>query len=190
MTDGNEAAAKVIAAFNHLGIEYLLAGSYSSNYYGIPRSTRDADFVAVFSSDISAVAEYLGPEFELDPQSTFESVTGTLREIIQVPSIKFKIEIFHLSDDPHDQSRFERKREVCDEMLGCNAFIPSPEDVILMKLRWATSAQRNKDIDDIANVLAVLGDEALDWDYIHRWTAEHGTREKLDEIRASIPPLD
>ena len=27
------------------GIAYLLAGSFSSNYYGIPRSTKDADFV-------------------------------------------------------------------------------------------------------------------------------------------------
>lgn len=48
----------------------------------------------------------------------------------------------------------------------------------------------NKDAEDIANVLAVQGDDAFDWNYIHRWTAEHGTREKLDEIRASIPPLD
>ena len=40
------------------------------------------------------------------------------------------------------------------------------------------------------DVIAVQGDEVLDWDYIHRWTAEHGTRELLDEIRASIPPLD
>lgn len=47
-----------------------------------------------------------------------------------------------------------------------------------------------KDADDLRDVIAVQGDEALDWDYIHRWTAEHGTRELLDEIRASIPPLD
>jgi len=46
------------------------------------------------------------------------------------------------------------------------------------------------DEDDVRDVIAVQGDGALDWAYIHRWTAEHGTRELLDEIRASIPPLD
>ena len=32
--------------------------------------------------------------------------------------------------------------------------------------------------------------EALDWDYIHHWCHLHGTRALLDEIRASIPPID
>jgi hypothetical protein len=36
----------------------------------------------------------------------------------------------------------------------------------------------------------VQGDEALDWIYIHQWTEKHGTRALLDELRASIPPLD
>ena len=40
------------------------------------------------------------------------------------------------------------------------------------------------------DILAVQGDDALDWEYIHRWTAKHKTRELPDEIRASIPPID
>ncbi len=39
MNSGNQAIACVIAAFEKLGIDYLLAGSLSSNLYGIPRST-------------------------------------------------------------------------------------------------------------------------------------------------------
>ena len=114
MKNGNEAAARVIEALDELGIEYLLAGSFSSNYYGIPRSTRDADFVVVLSTGITALAQKLGKEFELDPQASFKSVTGTFRDIFQVPSIPFKIELFHLSKDPHDCMRFERRREVFD----------------------------------------------------------------------------
>jgi hypothetical protein len=38
-------------------------------------------------------------------------------------------------------------------------------------------------------VMAVQGED-LDWNYIHHWTAIHGTRTKLDEIRASIPKID
>lgn len=68
--------------------------------------------------------------------------------------------------------------------------VPTPEDVIIMKLRWAKVAKRDKDRDDVRNIIAVQGDEALDWDYLHRWCAAHGTRALLDEIRASIPPID
>ena len=64
------------------------------------------------------------------------------------------------------------------------------EDVIITKLRWAQIAKRGKDSDDVRNVIAVQGDEVLDWDYIHHWCAQHGTRVLLDEIRGSIPPLD
>jgi len=32
--------------------------------------------------------------------------------------------------------------------------------------------------------------DKLGVDYIHHWCAQHGTRALLDEIRASIPPLD
>lgn len=190
MTNGNEVAARFVAAFNSLGIDYFMAGSYSSNYYGVPRATKDADFVAVLSGKVTALAGFLGDGFVLDPQTSFEGITGTLRDIFEIPSVPFKVEVFHLSDDPHDQSRFSRRVAVFDDSLGCEVFIPTPEDVIVTKLRWEKLGKRGKDATDVRDVIAVLGDDALDWDYIHRWTEAHGTRALLDEIRASIPPLD
>ena len=112
-----------------------------------------------------------------------------MRDILVVHHLPFKIEIFPLSDDAHDLSRFERRRKVSDELIAREVFVPSAEDVIVTKLRWAVRAKRSKDADDNRDVIAVQGD-ALDWKYIHHWTHEHETRELLDEIRASIPPLD
>ena len=43
----DEATAAVIDALNALAVPYLLVGSFASNFYGIPRSTQDADFVGV-----------------------------------------------------------------------------------------------------------------------------------------------
>ena len=40
-----EIVSAVAGALNQLGIPYMLVGSFSSNYYGLPRSTKDADFV-------------------------------------------------------------------------------------------------------------------------------------------------
>lgn len=190
--DGFEATQKVIETAERLGLGYMLVGGLSSMAYGIPRATKDADLVmAVGPKDLDLLAEELGGEFTLDPQGTFEMVTGTLRHHLRVTDTSFEIELFLLSSDPHDQSRYERRVPVqLDHLNGVVASIPTAEDVIIMKLRWYQIAQRGKDREDIRDVLAVQGDDAFDWEYIHRWTAEHGTRELLDEIRASIPPLD
>ena len=72
-------------------------------------------------------------------------------------------------------------------MLGQQAFVATAEDMIITKLRWAAGAGRSKDRDDIRNMLAVRGDE-LDWPYLHRWSAAHGTDALLQQIRDSIPP--
>jgi len=63
--------------------------------------------------------------------------------------------------------------------------MPTPEDVIITKLRWGSTQHRAKDRDDIHDILAVQGDR-LDFDYIHRWADEHGTRKLLDEIRRGL----
>ncbi len=66
------------------------------------------------------------------------------------------------------------------------ASVATAEDMIVTKLRWADAAGRSKDIDDIRNIIAVCGSE-LDWAYVDRWAAEHGTTALLEQIRRSIP---
>lgn len=41
---------RVADALSASGITYLITGSFASNYYGIPRSTKDADFVVQLGS--------------------------------------------------------------------------------------------------------------------------------------------
>lgn len=190
--NGFEATGKVIRTLESLNIAYMLVGGHSSMAYGIPRTTKDADIVlSVEPSALETLATELGDEFHLDPQGSFEMVTGTMRYHLWIPTAKFEIELFLLSMDPHDQARFDRRIPVVlGHLNGVTARIPTVEDVIIMKVRWYAVAKRGKDLDDVRDVIAVQGDDALDWDYIHRWTAEHGTSALLDEIRASIPPLD
>ena len=103
----------VVAALEKLAIPYMLVGSYSSNIYGRPRSTKDADFVVQLgSSSLTALMAELGTEFDVDPQMSFESVTGTMPHIVSHRSSIFKIELFLLSSDEHDRSRFDRRRRV------------------------------------------------------------------------------
>jgi hypothetical protein len=187
MTTENEATLAVIDALETLGIPYMLVGSLSSNAYGIPRSTHDADFVIECAAEfLPRLAAHLGPVYRLDPQMTFETATLTRRHVMNVLGIPFKIEFFHLSDDPHDQERFKRRKRV--KLQDREVNLPTVEDVLITKLRWVSMLNRTKDKDDVRAVLAVQGDN-IDWPYVYGWCDQHGTRALLDEIRSSIPPL-
>jgi hypothetical protein len=182
-----EAVLAVVEALDDLQVPYMLVGSFSSSAYGIPRSSKDADFVIELGErPITALAARLGPQFRLDPQMTIETVTMTTRHIVRVPDVPFTVEFFRLSDDPHDQERFRRRQR--QRLLAHEVVLPTPEDVVITKLRWSLQGRRSKDLDDVRDVIAVQG-QHLDWDYVHRWCDLHGTRAFLDEVRRSIPPI-
>jgi hypothetical protein len=183
----NEATTSVIEALESCGIPYMLVGSYSSNAYGVPRATQDADFVIELGeTSISELARRLAPSIRIDPQMSFETVTMTRRYVAEVAGTPFKIELFLLNNDPYNQERFRRRRQTT--LMGRQVWIPTAEDVIVTKLHWAVLGNRSKDRDDARDVIAVQGDR-IDWDYVQRWCEQHGTRTLLDEIRSSIPPI-
>ena|SRR5947207_3135118 len=181
-----EAVLKVLDALDDCGIPYML-GSNSSNVYGIPRSTQDADFVIELGeTSIVELARRMAPSIRLDPQMSFETVTMSRRYVADVVGTPFQIELFLLNNDPHNQERFRRRQQVT--LLDRQVWMPTAEDVIVTKLHWALLGNRSKDRDDVQGVIAVQGDR-IDWGYVHRWCEQHGTRELLDEIRRSIPPI-
>jgi len=183
MTDQNSLVLRIADALTASGIPYLLAGSFASNYHGIPRSTKEEDFVLHLSGGVGRdFAARLGEEFEFDPQLSFETVTGTYRQLIRHRHSEFKFELFLLSQDPHDQQRFARRRE--EVLFGRKVWLLTPEDVIISKLRWV----RTQDTDDVRNVLSVQRDR-LDWPYIEHWCRLHGTFSRLEEIRRTVPEI-
>lgn len=184
--NSEDAVSTVIRALDAIGMPHMLTGSLASNLYGVPRSSHDADLVLqTLQFDFAALRKELGPGLHINPQLSFESITGTYRyNINKLEGKPFKVELFFLSDDPHDRCRFERRRPTSFD--GHATFVASPEDVVITKLRWWQIEKRNKDIDDVRNVLAVQRD-SLDWPYIEKWCDQHGTRKLLDDVRAGLP---
>jgi hypothetical protein len=176
----DHALVAVIDALERLGSPYVLVGSIAANFHGIPRSTRDADIVvAIEPSTLDRLAASLVPGLRIQPQTSFETVTGTIRHIIDVQDSPFVIELFGWSDDPHDQARLARRLRV--RILDHHTWVLTAEDVVITKLRWGQHANRSKDLEDARNVLAVRQGE-LEMAYIRRWCAEHGTTAILDHL--------
>jgi hypothetical protein len=182
--NSNELVVQVIAALEQCSIPYMLVGSYSSNAYGVARSTQDADFVIELADrSPTELFERLKPEISFDPQMRLESVTMTSRWVGRSSTLPFKIELFLISDDAHDRERFRRRRE--QPFLTQTAFLPTPEDVVIQKLRWFLRGRRAKDLDDCRNVIAVQA-QTLDFPYLRRWCDTHGTRELLEQLLIDV----
>ena len=89
------AVARLIEALEQEGVGYMLVGAYSSNLYGVPRATDDADVVIEFGSfNIVEFCQRLGTEFTLDRQIMMEGFTGSMRNIIHFRPTGFDIEVF------------------------------------------------------------------------------------------------
>lgn len=180
----NDPAWPVIDGLILLQIPFLLTGSHASNYYGIPRSSQDTDLlVDLGQRSIADIEQRLPIGYRLDRQVEFETMTGTLKNVIHVAGTEHTIELFRLGNDAFHQERFRRRVKLL--LCGREIWLPTVEDVIIQKLRWG----RSKDLDDVRDVLSVQGD-ACDWNYIHHWCALHNTRGKLDELRKSLPRFD
>jgi len=184
---GEDAVSVMIGLLERAKIDYMLVGSFSSNYFGISRATRDADFVVHASETKRSALEAALPKgFEIAAQMAFEMVTSTTKQVVRIKAIPFEIELFDLSHDEFDQQRFRRRKRVRDG--NCDYWLATAEDVIVQKLRWCKNGKRGKDYDDARDVTAVQG-RALDFGYIRSWADRHGTRELFEEIFASVESL-
>jgi predicted nucleotidyltransferase len=171
---------QVVDALNREKIPAMLVGSFSSNYYGIPRSTEDVDFVVQIDANLTGdFARILGERFEAEPQLMFETNTGTQKQEFKVKGTDFKLELFRLSNDPFDQQRFRTRQRVM--VAGREVWFPRAEDVIVMKLRWC----RAKDKEDVKDVMYVQHGK-LDWSYMENWCRQHGSLARLQELRRAV----
>ena len=167
----------------------MLTGAFAHGLYGIPRSTKDVDVVLslAMGDPIREVVARLAGVVEFEPQVQFDTLTWGKRLVGEsTGNPPFKVELFELFDDPFVLSQFQRRHRLFSEQIQRETWLPTPEDVIVQKLRWG----RSKDLDDARDVLAVQGPETLDMNYIEHWCRLHGTLPRLHEALAGIPPLD
>jgi hypothetical protein len=182
-----DAIHAVMKAFEASNLPYMVVGSFAVNLYAIPRSTQDIDLVVNLKGrSLNELTRHLPESFTMDPQVTIEPVSSNPRTDLYVYDIPYRVELFDLGPDPFEQERFKRRVHLDFEQFS--AWVATPEDVVVAKIRWFQEGQRGKHYEDARNMIAVQGD-SLDWGYIESWCEQHGTLEALDGVRESIPAL-
>jgi hypothetical protein len=165
----------------------MLTGSMASNYWGVPRTTHDLDFVVQLHEAFVAplVAAFAGDYFIQEA-----SVRSALQPPYQFNALDqrsaLKIDFWVLRDDPFELSMFSRRRQVT--LFGTAAAVAAPEDVLLHKLLWNRLTPSERQLHDAAGIWALQRDQ-LDTAYLKQWAAALQLEDALQRIeRGEIRP--
>jgi hypothetical protein len=165
---------------NRTEITYYLTGSMASNYWGIPRTTHDLDFVVQLP--MRAVPRIL-LEFGGDFYIEEAAVRAAYHPPHQFNAIDtrsaLKVDFWLPKPEPFDREMLRRRVRVT--LFLEPAWIVTAEDVLLHKLVWNRISPSDRQLGDAAGVLAVQAD-ALDKEYLRMWAKELQVAEELERL--------
>lgn len=179
-----EFTRSIINTLEMHNISYAIGGSFASSSYGEARPSIDIDIsVAIQRPELDPLVTALQ---ELGYYITWDSILDALvwRTPFNVidPGTGYKADFFLVEPSLLEESILERrKRIVYDTKTGDSAFLYSPEDVIIYKLKYYMDGRAQKHPRDILAMLVVQGQD-LDYMYISHWARDLGAQEIWDEI--------
>jgi hypothetical protein len=153
----------------------MVTGSIASTYHGEARATRDLDIVIDPSAAAldRLVADLVAAGFYVDGEAARSALQARTQFNAIGPDAS-KIDFIIRRNRPFSVEEFERRQAA--DLLGTPGFIATVEDMVVAKLEWAAATDSERQLRDVAGMLAVGGDD-VDRDYIVRWVEALGLRE-------------
>jgi hypothetical protein len=176
---------KLTDVLDELKIEYAIGGSIASSLYGTVRFTQDADItVKEFRGVVDRLYDRLKDEFYLSREAMAQALDscGSFNAIHLETS--FKIDVFIQGRGEFEKQLLARRKRIrLSDSLEKRFCVVSPEDIILLKLRWyaRSGCVSDRQWDDILGVLRVQGD-SLDFQYLKVWSRKLGVDELLQRV--------
>lgn len=169
--------------FDELKIDYAIGGSIASSIYGTPRFTQDADVtVQPFFSVAEEFYERLKDSFYISKEAMNQAInSGGGFNVIHFETA-FKIDIFTANNEFERLLLSRSKKNRIDESIDKFFSLVSPEDIILLKLKWYKQSDcvSDRQWSDILGVLAVQ-ENKLDFGYLRDWAKKLGISELLQK---------
>lgn len=177
--------AQTIEWLERAGIPYMVTGSLASTYHGEPRATRDIDIVIDPTPDaLDRLIERLDAGGFYVDRDAARAALDDRSQFNAIGAEAAKVDFIVRKDRPFSIAEFGRRQRV--ELLGSEGFIVSVEDLILAKLEWAAESDSQRQVRDVAGMVAVAGD-TLDRAYVTAWAERLGLadswRRVADEVR-------
>lgn len=180
MSDELDVLKSVAATLDGAGIPYMVTGSMATNFYAVPRMTRDIDLVVEMSErDVDRVTRLFQQEFYIDRDMVQRAVRDHAMFNMIHNALVVKVDCVVRKETEYRREEFARRRAV--SIADQAVFIVSPEDLILSKLDWAKESRSQMQLDDVRNLLRSV--QGLDTGYLNRWVDRLGLTALYQEVR-------
>ena len=187
------ALRRVAAAFDSLGIEHALGGSFASSVHGEARATRDADLIAaVAGKHAEPLVRMLQDGFYVDAaQITAAALNQGSFNLIHLESMS-KVDVYVVWRTDFGRTQLARKqRKLIGQPDPAPMNVTSAEDTVLAKLDWYRRGGEVSDRQwrDVLGVLKVQAG-ALDRAYLREWAGRLSVTDLLRRALedAGLPP--
>jgi len=178
-----------IDALKLANIEYMVVGSIASSIYGPPRLTYDVDIIiSVLPEDVDALLRsFPAPRYYFDRDAILDAIARKAEFNIIDSEEGGKIDFWVLEGDRYSRERFSRRRLATFQ--NTEFYVTSPEDTILMKLKWAVmSGGSEKQFVDALGVLEVnFGN--LDLTYMNAWAKALKIEDLWQRLQDQAKPI-
>jgi hypothetical protein len=155
---------------NRAGVTYYLTGSMASNYWGIPRTTHDLDFVIQLpAAAVKAIVREFSGDYHIDEAAMLAAYQPPHQFNAIDTRSALKVDFWLPKPEPFDREMLHRR--VRTTLFGEPAWIATAEDVILHKLVWNRISPSDRQLGDAAGIVAVQSD-TLDKAYLEEWALE------------------
>ena len=164
------------------GIPFMVVGSVAASFHGEPRTTVDIDMVIDPSREsLTRFVEALPREaFYISAEAAQEALTRRTSFNVVEHATGWKVDLLIRKERPFSRSEFDRRFPA--PLLGRSTPIATAEDVIVAKLEWAKAGESERQLRDVAGILAASG-ETLDLDYVANWIAELDLTDQWQRVR-------
>jgi hypothetical protein len=142
----------------------------ASNFWGIPRTTHDLDFVLAHEWEHAPrIAAAFASDYTIDEIMVRNALEAPYMFNAIDRRSALKVDFWTLRPDRFEQQMFSRRMQLV--LFGESAWVATAEDTLLHKLHCG----------DAAGIVAVQG-SALDREYLVRWARELDLAETLDDL--------
>jgi hypothetical protein len=169
MSEELEVLKEVTERLERAKIAYMVTGSIATNFYTVPRMTRDIDIVVELSeNDLRQFIAMFEKDYYLDPETVRDAVTDRgMFNLIQHEYV-VKIDFVVRKDSRYRRREFSRRKKVSVD--GRSLYLVAPEDLILSKLVWAKDSRSELQLSDVKNLFKSV--KRLNRRYLARWAKE------------------
>ena len=169
--------SRIVSALNQAEIPYMLTGSFAGSWHGLTRATQDIDLVIAPDEDRlrNLIALLPADQYYVDLDAALDALQRRSQFKVIDLATGWKIDLVVRRDRPFSRQEFDRRETV--EFEGVQLAVATVEDVIVAKLEWAKMGASQRQIEDVAGMIRVRGEE-IDLAHVESWVDKPGLEEQ------------